>query len=68
MSTVNALKKEVILISKALKLKGAVPDWKKRSEEIQLLLKEYEQLSQTEKQKQTKETVEYYKENGSNSF
>ena len=61
MSTINALKKEVDLLHKALNIKAKVPEWKQRSTDIQALLKEYDTLTEQEKEKQTQETYEWYK-------
>jgi hypothetical protein len=60
MTSFNSLKKEVEILHKVLNINQEVPEWKKRSDEIQWLLEEYEQLGEEEKQKQTEETYQWY--------
>jgi hypothetical protein len=57
--SLSNLRKEVELLHKVL-IPSVVPEWKKRSDEIQQLLKEYYELSDAEKQQQTEETYQWY--------
>ena len=59
--SLSQLKKEVDLLHKALNVNAKVPEWKKRSDEVTTLLKEYEQLSLEEKPRQNAEVLVWYK-------
>ena len=59
MST-NSLKREVDSLNKALNINHTVPEWKKQGDLIEQLLKEYDELSSEEKQRQTNEVIEWY--------
>jgi hypothetical protein len=59
--SLKSLKREVEILSKALNPK-VIPEWQKRSIEIQQLLKEYDALTEAEKAESTLHACKWYGE------